>query len=129
MTTAATTLLGLGLPVTGELSGTWGDVVNNSITNLLDTAIAGTTPVRAMVLLVVTEPTEPVAASPVPACVTLNTTVPTAPAALTPVKATVLSAPTVPTSPAPATPVRLRVPPQPLAPHVLSPQPKDIAHP
>jgi len=43
MTTAATTLLGLGLPVTGELSGTWGDVVNNSITNLLDTAIAGTT--------------------------------------------------------------------------------------
>jgi len=43
MTTAATTLLGLGLPVTGELNGTWGDVVNNSITNLLDTAIAGTT--------------------------------------------------------------------------------------
>jgi hypothetical protein len=43
MATASTTLLGLGLPVTGELSGTWGDVVNNSITNLLDTAIAGTT--------------------------------------------------------------------------------------
>jgi hypothetical protein len=43
MTTAYTTLLGLALPVTGELSGTWGDTVNNSITGLLDTAVAGTT--------------------------------------------------------------------------------------
>jgi len=43
MTTAATSLLGLALPVTGELSGTWGDTVNNSITSLLDSAIAGTT--------------------------------------------------------------------------------------
>jgi hypothetical protein len=43
MTTAATSLLGLALPVQGELSGTWGDTVNNSITSLLDTAIAGTT--------------------------------------------------------------------------------------
>ena len=43
MTTAATSLLGLALPVTGELSGTWGDTVNNQITSLLDTAIAGTT--------------------------------------------------------------------------------------
>lgn len=43
MTTAATTLLGLALPVTGELQGTWGDTVNNSITSLLDTAVAGTT--------------------------------------------------------------------------------------
>ena len=43
MTTAATTLLGLALPVTGELSGVWGDTVNNSITSLLDTAVAGTT--------------------------------------------------------------------------------------
>jgi len=43
MTTAYTSLLGLALPVTGELSGTWGDVVNNSITSLLDTAVAGTT--------------------------------------------------------------------------------------
>ena len=43
MTTGTTTLLGLALPVEGELSGTWGDVVNNSITSLLDTAIAGTT--------------------------------------------------------------------------------------
>jgi len=43
MTTGNTTLLGLALPVQGELSGTWGDVVNNSITSLVDTAIAGTT--------------------------------------------------------------------------------------
>ena len=43
MTTAATSLLGLALPVTGELSGTWGDTVNNSITALLDNAVAGTT--------------------------------------------------------------------------------------
>jgi len=43
MTTAATSLLGLALPVTGELSGTWGDTVNNSITSLVDSAVAGTT--------------------------------------------------------------------------------------
>jgi hypothetical protein len=43
MTTAATSLLGLALPVTGELSGTWGDTVNNGITSLVDSAIAGTT--------------------------------------------------------------------------------------
>ena len=43
MATSSTSLLGLALPVTGELSGTWGDTVNNSITNLLDSAIAGTT--------------------------------------------------------------------------------------
>lgn len=43
MTTAATSLLGLALPVTGELSGTWGDTVNNQITSLLDSAVAGTT--------------------------------------------------------------------------------------
>jgi hypothetical protein len=47
MTTAATTLLGLALPVTGELSGTWGDTVNNSLTALLDTAVAGTTTLSA----------------------------------------------------------------------------------
>jgi hypothetical protein len=40
---AATPLLGLELPVTGTLSGTWGDTVNNAITSLLDTAVAGTT--------------------------------------------------------------------------------------
>jgi len=43
MATSYTSLLGLALPVTGELSGTWGDTVNNSITSLLDSAIAGTT--------------------------------------------------------------------------------------
>lgn len=43
MTTQATSLLGLALPVTGELSGTWGDTVNTAITELLDTAVAGTT--------------------------------------------------------------------------------------
>lgn len=35
-------LLGLALPTTGDLSGTWGTVVNVSITDLLDSAIAGT---------------------------------------------------------------------------------------
>jgi hypothetical protein len=43
MTTAYTSLLGLALPVTGELSGTWGQIVNDSITSLLDTSVAGTT--------------------------------------------------------------------------------------
>ena len=43
MTTAYTSLLGLALPVTSELSGTWGDTVNTAITSLLDTAVAGTT--------------------------------------------------------------------------------------
>ena len=43
MTTAATSLLGLALPVTGELSGVWGQTVNDSITTLLDSAVAGTT--------------------------------------------------------------------------------------
>jgi len=43
MATQATSLLGLALPITGELDGTWGDTVNDSITSLLDTAVAGTT--------------------------------------------------------------------------------------
>lgn len=42
MPTSYTSLIGLALPVTGELSGTWGDVVNNYITNYLDSAVAGT---------------------------------------------------------------------------------------
>jgi hypothetical protein len=41
MTTGYTTLLGLALPVTGDLSGQWGDTVNNYITNYLDASIAG----------------------------------------------------------------------------------------
>ena len=40
MTTAYTSLLGFALPVTGELSGTWGDTVNNSITKLVEDSIA-----------------------------------------------------------------------------------------
>lgn len=36
-------LLGLALPTTGDLSGTWGTVVNVSVTDLIDSAIAGTT--------------------------------------------------------------------------------------
>lgn len=43
MTTAYTSLLGLALPVTGELQGTWGDVVNAEITALVDSAVAGAT--------------------------------------------------------------------------------------
>jgi len=43
MATAYTSLLGLALPVTGELSGTWGTTVNDAITSLLDSAVAGTT--------------------------------------------------------------------------------------
>ena len=40
-------LLGLALPTTGDLSGTWGAVVNASITDLLDSAVAGTTTLSA----------------------------------------------------------------------------------
>lgn len=36
-------LLGLALPTTGDLTGTWGQTVNDSITTLLDSAVAGTT--------------------------------------------------------------------------------------
>jgi hypothetical protein len=38
-----TPLLGLALPTTGDLNGTWGTTVNNAITSLLDSAVAGTT--------------------------------------------------------------------------------------
>jgi len=41
MATSYTTLLGLALPATGELSGTWGDTVNNYISNYVDSAVAG----------------------------------------------------------------------------------------
>jgi hypothetical protein len=41
MTTSYSTLLGLALPVQGELSGTWGDTVNDYITKYLDAAVAG----------------------------------------------------------------------------------------
>jgi hypothetical protein len=42
MTTGATGQLGLALPVQGELSGTWGDTVNNGLTQYVNIAIAGT---------------------------------------------------------------------------------------
>lgn len=42
MTTAYTSLLGLALPVQGELAGTWGDMVDNAITSVVDVAVAGT---------------------------------------------------------------------------------------
>lgn len=38
-----TPLLGLALPTTDDLSGTWGATVNDSITSLTDSAVAGTT--------------------------------------------------------------------------------------
>lgn len=41
MTTAYTSKLQLALPVTGELDGTWGTVVNNSVTSMVEEAIAG----------------------------------------------------------------------------------------
>jgi hypothetical protein len=41
MTTQYTTILKLALPVQGELSGTWGDVVNDNITQMVEQAIAG----------------------------------------------------------------------------------------
>ena len=42
MATQYTSILKLALPVQGELSGTWGDVVNDNITSMkLKEAIAG----------------------------------------------------------------------------------------
>jgi hypothetical protein len=41
MTTQYTTILKLALPVEGELSGTWGDVVNDNITQMIEQAVAG----------------------------------------------------------------------------------------
>lgn len=46
MPTTYTSLLGLALPATGELAGTWGTTVNDQITSLLDSAIAGTTTIN-----------------------------------------------------------------------------------
>jgi hypothetical protein len=40
-------LLGLALPTTGDLQGTWGTTVNDSITGLIDSAVAGTTTLAA----------------------------------------------------------------------------------
>jgi hypothetical protein len=42
-----TSNLGLALPTTGDLAGLWGYTVNDSITSLLDSAVAGTTTLSA----------------------------------------------------------------------------------
>jgi hypothetical protein len=47
MATSYTSLLGLALPATGELSGTWGDTVNNYISTYVDSAVAGSLTVTA----------------------------------------------------------------------------------
>ena len=39
---AKTSLIGLTLPVQGTLSGQWGDIVNNAISQIVDVAVAGT---------------------------------------------------------------------------------------
>jgi len=44
---ANTTLLGFVLPTTGSLDGTWGTTINTQLTELLDSAIAGTTELTA----------------------------------------------------------------------------------
>jgi len=41
MATSYTTLLGLAQPATGELGGTWGSVVNSSVTQLVEDSVAG----------------------------------------------------------------------------------------
>ncbi len=41
MASSYTTLLGLVLPVTGELTNTWGTAVNSSLTQLIEDSIAG----------------------------------------------------------------------------------------
>jgi fibronectin-binding autotransporter adhesin len=41
MTTAYSPLLKLALPVQGELSGTWGNTVNDNITSMIEEAVAG----------------------------------------------------------------------------------------
>lgn len=44
---ANTPLLGFVLPTTGSLNGTWGTTINTQLTELLDSAIAGTTELTA----------------------------------------------------------------------------------
>ena len=44
---ANTSLIGLTLPVTGTLSGQWGDTVNNAISQIVDVAVAGTQTISA----------------------------------------------------------------------------------
>jgi hypothetical protein len=55
--TTYTNLLGLALPVTGQLSGSWGNTVNDYITERLDAAIAGALTVSTDVTLTKTTTT------------------------------------------------------------------------
>ena len=48
MPSSYTSNLRLTLPVTGELTATWGDTVNEGITSLLDSAVAGATTVTVL---------------------------------------------------------------------------------
>lgn len=48
MATSYTTLLGLALPATGDLSGTWGSVVNSSVTQLVEDSVAGVATVSVL---------------------------------------------------------------------------------
>ena len=41
MATAYTTSLKLALPTQGELTGTWGDTLNNQVTSMIEEAVAG----------------------------------------------------------------------------------------
>ena len=63
MTTAYSSLLGLALPVQGELAGQWGDTVNDYITKYLDASIAGSLSITADVTLTKTTGTTLGAAS------------------------------------------------------------------
>ena len=47
MATQYTNLLKLALPTDGELDGTWGDVVNNNITSMIEEAVAGMTTINS----------------------------------------------------------------------------------
>lgn len=47
MATQYTNLLKLALPTDGELDGTWGDVVNDNITSMIEEAVAGMTTVNS----------------------------------------------------------------------------------
>jgi hypothetical protein len=51
MSTSYTSLLGLALPATGELSGTWGTTVNDYISTYIDASVAGVQTVSADVTL------------------------------------------------------------------------------
>jgi len=72
MTTGATGQLGLALPVQGELSGTWGDTVNNGITQYTNIAIAGTLTLSGDGAVTLTNTTGDASASNITANATLT---------------------------------------------------------